>query len=77
MVEKNSKWKPKLSREELERRRLTAGEDLLAGMKASDVARKYGVNPSVPVLLEFYKRIQERYFTSNLRRINRSHLELA
>ena len=46
MVEKNSKWKPKLSREELERRRLTAGEDLLAGMKASDVARKYGVNPS-------------------------------
>ena len=46
MVEKNQKWKPKLSREELERRRLAAGEDLLAGMKASDVARKYGVNPS-------------------------------
>lgn len=46
MVEKNSKWKPKLSRGELERRRLAASEDLKSGMKQSDVARKYGVNPS-------------------------------
>jgi transposase len=46
MKKKISKWKPKLSRKELERRRLAAGEDLKAGMKESDVARKYGVNPS-------------------------------
>jgi len=46
MKKKISKWKPKLSRKELERRRLAAGEDLLSGMKESDVARKYGVNPS-------------------------------
>ena len=46
MEKKISKWKPKLSREELERRRLAAGEDLKSGMKQSDVARKYGVNPS-------------------------------
>ena len=41
-----SKWKPVLSRQELERRRLAAAEDLQASMKQSDVARKYGVNPS-------------------------------
>ena len=41
-----SKWKPVLSRQELERRRLAAAEDLRAGMRQSDVARKYGVNPS-------------------------------
>ena len=46
MKKKISKWKPKLSRKELERRRLAAGVDLKAGMKGSDVARKYGVNPS-------------------------------
>jgi transposase len=46
MKKKISKWKPKLSREELERRRLAAGEDLKSGMKESDVARKYDVNPS-------------------------------
>ena len=46
MTKKISEWKPKLSREELERRRLAAGEDLRSGMKESDVARKYGVNPS-------------------------------
>jgi len=41
-----TRWIPKLSREEMERRRLEAGEDLLAGMSQADVARKYGVNPS-------------------------------
>ena len=46
MKKKISKWKPKLSRKELERRRLAAGVDLKAGMKGSDVARKYDVNPS-------------------------------
>ena len=46
MKKKISKWKPKFSRKELERRRLAAGEDLLSGMKEIDVARKYGVNPS-------------------------------
>ena len=40
------KWRPVLSRQELERRRLAAAEDLQAGMKQSDVARKYDVNPS-------------------------------
>lgn len=40
------KWKPKLSRQELERRRLAAAKDLQAGMKQLDVARKYDVNPS-------------------------------
>ena len=40
------KWKPKLSRQELERRRLSAAEDLQVGMSQSDVARKYDVNPS-------------------------------
>lgn len=40
------KWKPKLSRQELERRRLAAAKDLQAGMKQADVVRKYDVNPS-------------------------------
>ena len=40
------RWIPKLSREELERRRLAAGEDLKAGMSQADVARKYDVHPS-------------------------------
>lgn len=41
-----TRWIPKLSREELERRRLAAGGDLLSGMSQADVAKKYGVNPS-------------------------------
>lgn len=41
-----SKWKPKLSRQELERRRISAAKDLQKGMTQSDVARKYDVNPS-------------------------------
>ena len=46
MKKDNSKWRPLLSRQELERRRLAAGEDLKAGMGKMDVARKYDVNPS-------------------------------
>ena len=46
MKKDNSKWRPLLSRQELERRRLAAGEDLKAGMRKMDVARKYDVNPS-------------------------------
>lgn len=46
MKKENPRWKPKFSREELERRRLAAGKDLLECIKASDVARKYNVNPS-------------------------------
>jgi len=42
----NQRWIPKLSRQELERRRFAAGEDLKRGMKQADVARKYDVNPS-------------------------------
>ena len=41
-----SKWKPKLSRQELERRRISAAKDLQKGITQSDVARKYDVNPS-------------------------------
>jgi transposase len=41
-----SKWKPKLSRQELERRRISAAKDLQKEMTQSDVARKYDVNPS-------------------------------
>ena len=40
------RWIPKLSRQELERRRLAAGEDLKAGMKQADIALKYNVHPS-------------------------------
>lgn len=36
----------KLTREQMEQRRLMAAEDLLASMKQADVARKYGVNCS-------------------------------
>jgi transposase len=36
----------KLTREQMEQRRRMAAEDLLAGMKQADVARKYGVNRS-------------------------------
>jgi len=35
-----------LTREQIEKRRLSAGADLIAGMKQSDVARKYGVTPA-------------------------------
>jgi len=41
-----SKWKPKLSRQELERRRISAAKDLQKEMTQSDVAKKYDVNPS-------------------------------
>lgn len=40
------KWRPKFTRKEQERRRLTAAEDLLAGMNHLEVSRKYNVNPS-------------------------------
>ena len=40
------KWKPKLSRKELERRRFAAAEDILAGISQWDVSCKYDVNPS-------------------------------
>ena len=43
---KKQTWKPKLTRKELERRRLAAAEDLLAGMNQWDVSCKYNVNPS-------------------------------
>ena len=46
MAHDKERWIPKLSREELERRRLAAGEDLKAGMSQADVARKYDVHPS-------------------------------
>ena len=39
-------WKPKLSRKELERRRLAAAEDLLKGISQWDISCKYNVNPS-------------------------------
>lgn len=35
-----------LTREQIEKRRLAAGADLIAGMKQSDVARKHGVTPA-------------------------------
>jgi transposase len=42
----DKKWKPKITRDEQERRRLAAAEDLLAGMNQRKVAKKYDVNPS-------------------------------
>jgi len=39
-------YQVKLTREQMEERRLLAGADLLAGMKHADVARKYGVSPA-------------------------------
>lgn len=39
-------FKPKLSRDEMERRRLLAADDLRGGMAQADVARKYGVSPA-------------------------------
>jgi uncharacterized protein YjcR len=36
----------KLTRKQMEQRRLMAVEDLSIGMKQADVARKYGVNRS-------------------------------
>ena len=51
------RWIPKLSREELERRRLAAGEDLKAGMSQADVARKYDVHPSAAC--RWNKELQE------------------
>jgi transposase len=36
----------RLTRKQMEQRRQMAAEDLLAGMKQADVARKYGVNRS-------------------------------
>ena len=41
-----TRWIPKLSRQELERRRRAATEDLRAGKSQAFVARKYGVNES-------------------------------
>ena len=46
MEQNNQHWVPKLSRQELERRRLVAGEDLKSGMSQADIARKYNVHPS-------------------------------
>ncbi len=46
MEQNNQHWVPKLSRQELERRRLAAGEELKAGMSQADIARKYNVHPS-------------------------------
>jgi len=43
---KTEKFIPQLSRDELERRRLLAGQDLLIGMKQCDVAKKYNVDKS-------------------------------
>jgi len=45
MEHKMPKWL-KLTRNQMEHRRLMAGEDLSIGMKHADVARKYGVNRS-------------------------------
>ena len=42
----NAPYQVKLTREQMEERRLLAGADLLAGMKHADVARKYGVSPA-------------------------------
>lgn len=39
-------YRPKLTREEMERRRLLAAEDLRSGKRQAEVARKYGVDPS-------------------------------
>lgn len=39
-------YKPELSKQEKERRRLLACEDIRAGMRQAGVARKYGVNRS-------------------------------
>ena len=42
----STRWIPKLSKQEKERRRMIAGKDLITGLNQSEVARKYGVNPS-------------------------------
>ena len=49
-------YQVKLTREQMEERRLLAGADLLAGMKHADVARKYGV--SQPVVSKWDKIIR-------------------
>lgn len=41
-----TRWIPKLTREEQERRRLLAGNDLMQGMAQADVAKKYHIHPS-------------------------------
>lgn len=62
----NRHWIPKLSRQELERRRLAAGEDLKAGMKQADVARKYNVHPSS--VCRWNRELQEHGMDGLLRR---------
>ena len=46
MTKDGKKWRPKLTRQEQERRRLAAADDLLAGMSQRAVSKKYDVNPS-------------------------------
>jgi transposase len=54
----DERWVPRLTREEMERRRLAAVNDLKAGMRQADIARKYGVNPSS--VCRWKKRLEER-----------------
>lgn len=41
---RDARYKPRLTREEMERRRLLAAEDLDAGFQQRKIARKYGVS---------------------------------
>lgn len=53
----STRWIPKLSKQEKERRRMCAGKDLLDGLSQMEVARKYGVNPSS--VCRWKKKIQK------------------
>lgn len=55
-----------LTREQMEQRRLMAADDLAAGMKKIDVARKYNVNPSS--VSRWAKKLRENGKTSLARR---------